>query len=222
MENKCLILHQIFNKMKRYDYKTIDEIPFKNGIYIYFENGEKYTNNNITFDRIVRVGTDTGDNQLVSRMKQHLLSKNKDRSIFRKNIGRAFLNKNNKLDELNYWNLDLTKKVDKDKHYNDEYEEMRKKNEDNVSDYLKNNMSFVLFPMDKKEDRLRFEEAIISELYNSKDFIASKNWLGNYVPQTRANHVKESRMWVSQGIKAKRITDEELIRLKKICEECNI
>jgi len=66
-----------------------DQIPL-NGIYILFEKGELAHNT----DRIVRIGTHTGINQLRSRLKQHFIVENKDRSIFRKNIGRALLNKN--------------------------------------------------------------------------------------------------------------------------------
>ena len=64
------------------------KIPL-NGIYILFEKGEFAHNTN----RIVRIGTHTGNNQLHSRLFQHFLNENKDRSIFRKNIGRALLNK---------------------------------------------------------------------------------------------------------------------------------
>lgn len=90
MRNLALELHQIFNKQKRYYFPFddfINEIP-KNGIYIIFEKGERYKN----LDRIVRVGTHTGNNQLRSRLKQHFIKENKNRSIFRKNIGRCFLN----------------------------------------------------------------------------------------------------------------------------------
>ena len=93
MRNIVLELHQIFNEQKRYSFPFehfINEIP-KNGIYIIFENGEKYKN----LDRIVRVGTHTGNNQLRSRLNQHFIKENKNRSIFRKNIGRCFLNKEN-------------------------------------------------------------------------------------------------------------------------------
>ena len=45
-------------------------------------------------DRIVRIGTHRGDNNLYNRLKEHFINENKDRSIFRKNIGRALLNKN--------------------------------------------------------------------------------------------------------------------------------
>jgi hypothetical protein len=60
-----------------------------NGIYVLFERGEECHDGG----RIVRVGTHTGDGQLRSRMLQHFVNENKDRSIFRKNIGRALLNR---------------------------------------------------------------------------------------------------------------------------------
>lgn len=213
MNNRCLELHKIFNSMKRYTFDTIDQIPFNNGIYIFFEKGETYND----YDRIVRVGTDTGENNLKSRMKQHFENPNKDRSIFRKNIGRAVLNKdNNPL--LKYWNLDLTNRANKDKYFDADLEKERQQLESWITKYLHDNMSFVVFPVNTKEERLRLEEAIISTLYQSKDFQASKDWLGNYVLPTKANHVKDARMWLSQGIKAKALTDEEMDKLYKICE----
>jgi hypothetical protein len=94
--------------MRRYTTETINEIPFKNGIYIFFEKGEKFGE----WDRIVRVGTDTGQNHLINRLKQHLVKENKDRSVFRKNIGRAILSKS-KNPLIDYWNIGLTKKEKK-------------------------------------------------------------------------------------------------------------
>ena len=214
MNNICYKLHELFNSMKRYNFNNIKEIPFNNGVYIFFEKDEYYKN----MDRIVRVGTDTGQNNLKSRMSQHFTNENKDRSIFRKNIGRAILNKNNS-SLLNYWNLDLTERIKKDKYFNEELNLECKKIEKQITEFLCNNMSFVVFELDNKEDRLRFEEAIISALYNSEDFIASENWLGNFVLPTKGNHVKESRMWLSQGIKAKPITEEEFKRLVEISKE---
>ena len=66
----------------------VTRIPL-NGIYVLFERGEVAHGAN----RIVRVGTHTGDDQLRSCLRQHFLLENKDRSIFRKNIGRAPLNR---------------------------------------------------------------------------------------------------------------------------------
>lgn len=212
--NKCFELHKLFNSMPRYKFNTIDNITFNNGVYIFFGENEKYED----MDRIIRVGTDTGQNNLKSRMKQHFLKPNKDRSIFRKNIGRAILNKNKDIELLDYWNLDLTTKENKRKYFDSKMNEKCKIIESEITNYLCNNMQFVVFELETKDDRLRFEEAIISTLYNSNDFIASKDWLGNYVPTNiKGNHVVDSRMWISQGIKAKELTDEEFERLKEIC-----
>ena len=86
-------LHQILNQQRRFKYPFEEQehlIP-SNGIYCIFEKGERYGDN----DRIVRVGSHTGNNKLLTRLKEHFIKTNKDRSIFRKNIGRALLHKAN-------------------------------------------------------------------------------------------------------------------------------
>lgn len=217
MKDYCLDLHKLFNSMKRLSIKDIDEIKINNGIYIFFENGEKYHG----YDRIVRVGTDTGQNNLKSRLIQHYLTKNKDRSIFRKNIGRAMLNRDGNPLLLDYWNKDLTKRASKEKFRNEQYEEECKQLESTISDFLDKNMTFVVFPLETKEERLRLEEAIISSLFHCEDFKASDKWLGNFMPELRNNNVKKSGMWLSQGLKASPLTDEEFKKLKEICEAEN-
>ncbi len=42
-------------------------------------------------DRIVRIGTHTSDDRLKNRLRDHFISKNKDGSIFRKNIGKSHI-----------------------------------------------------------------------------------------------------------------------------------
>lgn len=84
--SNCYDIHKFFYSLKRYNYNTIGEIPFENGIYIFFENGEIYKD----LDRIVRVGTHRSDNRLKNRLRDYS-KPNKDGSIFRKNIGRAIL-----------------------------------------------------------------------------------------------------------------------------------
>ena len=213
----CYELHKLFNSMKRYTFENIDDIPFDNGIYIFFQKGEKYGE----FDRIVRVGTDTGQNQLKSRMRQHLTRENKDRSIFRKNIGRAMLAKgNNPL--LNYWNIDFTTKKNKELFFNEEKSAECAAVEKDISAFMKENFSFVVFCVNTKEERLRLEEGIISALYQANDFVASADWLGNYVPEKRGTHVKKSRMWLSQGLKAKMLTNQELQKIQLACQQNNI
>ena len=76
MNSLAVQLHQLFNAQKRFTFPfeaNKNEIP-TNGIYIIFEKGEKFND----CDRIIRVGTHTGDNQLYSRLKQHFVKENKN------------------------------------------------------------------------------------------------------------------------------------------------
>lgn len=72
-------LHELFNEQKRFSFPfkhQENEIP-NNGVYLVFENGEKFR----VFDRIVRVGTHTGDKQLLSRLNQHFIKEIKESTI---------------------------------------------------------------------------------------------------------------------------------------------
>ena len=202
--NLCMAVHELFNKMPRMNYKMIDEIPFNNGIYVMFENGQKYGK----LDRIVRIGTHTSDNRLKDRLKNHFNNPNKDGSIFRKNIGKALLNKNHD-PYLDIWTLDASNKINSNK----VDKEKQKQIESNVSDYLRENISFTCFPVSKKEDRLRLEEAIISLLNNSDDFFPDSSWLGKFSP---VDKICKSGLWLSQGLDAKLLTAEEFAAIKDI------
>jgi len=107
----CDALHEWANSLPalRFPFNEA-QIPL-NGIYILFEQGEVAHGAN----RIVRVGTHTGTGQLRSRIRQHFLVENKDRSIFRKNIGRALLNRDND-PFLPMWELDRTSRLARVKH----------------------------------------------------------------------------------------------------------
>jgi hypothetical protein len=87
MHSFCGELHALFGGLERFTFDFPAGQISANGIYLLFEKGEPGHDT----DRIVRVGTHTGDNQLPSRLRQHFCNENKDRSIFRKNIGRALL-----------------------------------------------------------------------------------------------------------------------------------
>ncbi|MBL0721133.1 MAG: hypothetical protein JJV88_00975 [Sulfurovum sp.] len=103
MSEICNNIHHIFQNLKRYKFPFNEEELPKNGIYILFEKNELAHNG----ERIVRVGTHTGDDNLAKRLKEHFMKENKDRSIFRKNIGRAILSKKDD-SFLEQWNWDLT------------------------------------------------------------------------------------------------------------------
>jgi aspartate oxidase len=86
MSQTCNSIHNLFNNLKRINFPFDNSDIPKNGIYILFEKGELAHNH----DRIVRIGTHTGRDQLLSRLKQHFINENKDRSIFRKILDIVF------------------------------------------------------------------------------------------------------------------------------------
>jgi hypothetical protein len=187
--NIPLEVHKLFNAQKRYHFPFAgfkSEI-YSNGIYIIFEAGEKYEN----LDRIVRVGTHTGPNQLFSRLNQHFLIENKNRSIFRKNIGRCILNKDNH-PYLPFWELDITSKQEKENNLRKINIEFERKLEKQISNYIQGNLSFCIFKVDEKSDRLSWESKIVSTLAKARDIKPSKQWLGNYSPKEK---IKASGLW---------------------------
>ncbi len=205
MSNYCGKLHELMNKRTRYDFNFKDK-PFpKNGIYILFEKNE----NSHSLDRIVRIGTHTGQNQLLSRIKQHFLNKNKDRSIFRKNIGRAILNKES--DKfLSFWEIDLTSRKAKN-FYKDKIDLVYQCFiEDRVSNYIKNNFSFCCFEVDDKEDRLMFESRIISTISQCHECKGSDVWLGNFSTKEK---IRNSGLWLVNELYKQQLSEKEYKKL---------
>ena len=89
MSNICALLHRSLAGRDRHCFPFDKRLIPPNGIYVLYEVDELGHD----ADRIVRIGTHTGEAQLPSRLQQHFMKENKDRSIFRKNIGRALLAK---------------------------------------------------------------------------------------------------------------------------------
>lgn len=207
MSQNCEKLHKLFNSLSRFNFPFDDEKIPENGVYILFEKGEKGHD----VDRIVRVGTHTGINQLRSRLKQHFLNENKDRSIFRKNIGRAILNKE-KDDFLCKWELDLTTRRNKERFSKEIDFNKLKEIEKKVSRYIQDNLSFVVFRVDDKEKRLEIESKIISSVSLCKNCFASKNWLGLFSTKDK---IRESGLWLVNELYKEPLNKEEMEELEK-------
>lgn len=210
MSEICHRLHSLFNHLPRHRF-PFDELAIpRNGIYVLFETGE-HTHRT---DRIVRVGTHTGKNQLRSRLKQHFLNENKDRSIFRKNIGRAILQQA-KDPFLEQWNWDLTTRKAKQSYLPLLDEEKQHQVERTVTEYIQQNFSFVVFAVKSKEERLRWEQRIISTVSWCEECRPSPNWLGLYSPKRK---IRESGLWLVNGLYKEQLSKEELEILERIIE----
>jgi len=205
----CVRLHKLFNGMTRYIGNTICDIGFDNGIYILFEVGETYKG----MDRIVRVGTHKSDGRLHRRLKDHFLRENKDGSIFRKNIGKAILNKNNS-PYLDVWNVNTSKPeniANLGSRYNPAFQ---KKVEESVTKYMRENFSFVCFPVETETERLRLEEGIIATLNIAGDFKPSTDWRGRFSPESE---IVNSGMWLKQGLGGIALTESEFDHITNRC-----
>lgn len=216
MKSMIYRLHQLFNEQLRLQFPFNESQIPKNGIYIIFEKGEKFED----MDRIVRVGTHTGDNQLLSRLKQHFIHENKNRSIFRKNIGRCLLNGGSKnlanQDYIKAWDLDTTERKGREEKQKLIDVDFEKSLEKAISDYIQNNLSFTVFEVADKKQRLFWEQRITSTLSNatkSGGIKTSENWLGNVSTKDK---IKESGLWQVQELFKENLTEEEFTELVKL------
>ena len=188
MSAECASVHKIFSDLKRHNFPYDEnQVPF-NGIYILFEKEEKGHQK----DRVVRVGTHTGKNQLRSRLKEHFLAKNKDRSIFRKNVGRAILNQRND-PYLELWEIDLTSKSARGAYLHTIDLEYQSKIENEISQYIYDNFSFAVFEIQNKEARLELESKIISTISSCYECRPSNTWLGSFSPKKK---IVDSGLWL--------------------------
>ncbi|MBL3591833.1 MAG: hypothetical protein JMN24_18965 [gamma proteobacterium endosymbiont of Lamellibrachia anaximandri] len=188
MSAECEAIHKLASVLERHGFPFDEAKIPSNGIYILFQKGEDGHQG----ERVVRIGTHTGDNQLRSRLKQHFLNQNKDRSIFRKNIGRALLNQCND-PFLEHWELDLTTRKAKEKYSSLIDLDYQKSIEAQVSEFIQTNFSFCVFEVNSKEERLEIESRLISTVSWCEECKPSKAWLGNASPK---NKIVESGLWL--------------------------
>ena len=202
MSELCQQLHILIREGRRYDFNTgYDGIPH-NGIYIMFEKGELAHDG----DRVVRIGTHTGDKQLRSRIYQHFENENKNRSIFRKNIGRCILNKERN-PYLSTWELDTTSRENQklfshliDKAFETELEKQ-------ISKYIQESLNFCLLEIPSKKDRLDYEARLIGTVSNCKECLPSSNWLGQFSP---VDKIKNNGLWQVNKLNTRPLNKEEL------------
>ncbi len=202
MSKLCEQLHILCREGKRFDFSMgYTSIPL-NGIYIMFEKGEVAHGG----DRIVRIGTHTGDKQLKSRIYQHFENANKNRSIFRKNIGRCFLNRNDN-PYLYTWELDTTTKAKKEMYANIIDKKFEEEIEKQISHYIQLNMSFCLLDVPLKEDRMYYESRLIGSVSRCTECVSTPNWLGNFSPVKK---IRENGLWQVMELHSIPLSEEEL------------
>jgi len=166
-------------------------------------------------DRIVRIGTHKGKNRLRLRLKQHFIKENKDLSVFRKNIGRALLNRD-KDPFLEQWEIDLTSRKAKEKYSALIDLEKQKEVEKRVSQYIQANFSFVAIEVETQEKRLELESKIISTISLCDECGPSSKWLGLFSPREK---ISKSGLWVVNELYKEPLSDEDMQLIKNLVSQ---
>jgi hypothetical protein len=189
-----------------------------NGIYFFYQQGELWGHGG-KIPKIVRIGTHR-DGNFKSRIKEHFLlneskmnfdrmrAKPADRSIFRKNIGRALLNKENE-DYLKIWEIDFTTRQNRER-YNSLRDINKEKNiESHITKILRQQFSFRFINVDNQIERMGdkgLESSLIGTVSHCKLCKPSNSWLGGFSPK---KEIKTSGLWLVQHIGSKGINNQD-------------
>ena len=160
-----------------------------NGIYIMFEKGEivNHEGGKKTRERIVRVGINRENGNLIKRIKKHYTGTMRT-SVLRKYVGSCFLNKDNP-------------------EYRPEYETNKKLLEQRISEYIQNDITFALIILPNKTQREELESKLISTIAHCGECQPSANWLGKYCSEPK---IANGKLWNKQGLNAEPVSNEDL------------
>jgi hypothetical protein len=151
-----------------------------------------------------------GSNRLQSRLEEHYIKENKDRSIFRKNVGRAILNKE-KDDFLAQWEIDLTSGNSRRKYAGTFDQRKLQDTEKRVAEYIQQNFRFAVFRVDDKAQRLYWESKIISTVSQCNECGSSRSWLGLHSPKEK---IRERGLWLVNKLDKHPMSESDYEALK--------
>jgi hypothetical protein len=201
----CELLHQLAWRRELFTFPFDKERIPPNGIYLLFEGGEVAHGG----PRIVRVGTHTGESQLRPRLQQHFLKEAKDRSIFRKNIGRSLLAA--RCDPYaSIWECDLTSRAARASAPLGFDKARQLEIEQEVSAILRERFRFVAIPVEERADRLRLESGLVSLLHLCSECAPSPSWIGRHSPKVR---IRESGLWQVNELDKEPLGSREILEL---------
>jgi hypothetical protein len=211
MTDACQYLHDTLSHLPRLRREDLAQVP-ENGLYVLFEKGEEGHG----VERIVRIGTHTGQNNLAPRIREHLYTPNKDRSIFRKHVGRCLLVR--RCDPfLAQWQIDLTTKASRSMHGHKVDMARLKEVENEVTRYMTENFSFSALRFDTRVERLVHEEHLLSTIFYCRDCGPSETWLGKSHPTSAI--MRGCGLWNVQGLRGRVLTLDEAQRVIELCTQ---
>lgn len=216
MSGLCKWVHEQLRELPLIKFPLVLERLPENGIYFFYEEGETWGHGGDD-PRIVRIGTHR-DGNFRSRIAEHyLLNESKmifdaakpsphDRSIFRKHVGRALLNRD-KDGYLQIWNRDFMKRQEREEYGHLRDIQKEKGIESRSTKLLRESFGFRFILIDKQEERIGasgFEKRLIGTVAQCALCEPSPNWLGKNSPDRR---IRESGLWQIQHLKARPLDD---------------
>lgn len=206
-DDLCNAVHEAARALPRVAYPFARTDLPRNGIYLFFEAGEYDAHTG--GDRIVRVGTHRSGN-FRSRISEHYLldrepntvadrAAPKDRSIFRKNLGRAWIRKQ-RIAYLEVWNIDFTTRRNRQERAHRRDVAIEREVEDRVTTLLRERFSFAWVPVADEAERMGaggLEGRLIGTLAQCSACAGSPGWLGRHSPDAR---IRRSGLWQVQHL----------------------
>ena len=221
----CKRLHDLVHRLPEASWPfTLDQLP-RNGIYFFCESGEGWGHGG-DLPRVVRVGTHREGN-FRSRMADHYIVNErkmvftqekaapKDRSIFRKNIGRALLNRDAD-PYLAVWEIDFTTRHSRDTNGSRRDIQKEQEIEREVTRFLRNRFTFRWIEVEGEDRRmgsLGLEAALIGTLAGCSYCHPSATWLGRFSPKPK---IVQSGMWLEQHLQAPGLTETSVAGLESL------
>ena len=227
LSETCKWLHEQLELLPIFKYPFDLKLLPKNGVYFFYEECENSDHgNSISRPRIVRIGTHK-ENNFKSRISEHFLlneskmkftqtnPKPSDRSIFRKNIGRALLSKQKDFDYLNIWEIDFTSSIKRANYSHLRNVQKEKAIESQVTELIRKRFYFRLIPLEGQEKRMGktgIESRLIGTVAACKLCTPTKTWLGRHSPLTKINGGK---LWLYQHLSSIGLTDGDQTNLQE-------
>lgn len=221
----CKQLHNLVQEQPETRWPfDLDHLP-RNGIYFFYEIGEIWGHGD-DHQRIVRVGTHREGN-FRSRIADHYViderkmefnwnqAAPKDRSIFRKSIGRALLHRACDPYEAT-WNIDFTKRVSRERYGHLRDVEKEKQIEREVTRILREQVTLRWIDLEGQERRMGshgMEAVFIGILAGCNACRPSSKWLGGFSPKPK---IARSGLWLEHHLQALGLTEGSMEEVRAL------
>jgi hypothetical protein len=164
----------------------------RNGVYLFFERGERICVTGNEYDRVVRVGTHRVDGGLKRRLRQHYRG-NKNASTFRRDVGSAMLSRSGVSHDV------ITTWMGRSR--------FGRSTETELTELMDSLFTFCCIAIDALQERMRLEQGLIALLASQRYIPVDDEWLGQWAARPV---VPATRLWNLEHIDATPLTLDEI------------